>query len=103
MKNNKTVETGTKVTMNIVLYNDVNNKLPDPISYDETWEKLAIYCPNCGKNEVWRDTASGDYYVEELHLCSACDHGFYLPGGVRLELDNRRSKLRLAVLKAKKP
>ena len=41
-------------------------------SYDEVWEPLEIYCPECGEQRVWRDTSEGDYYVGPTYLCSAC-------------------------------
>ena len=41
--------------------------------------KTALFCPNCGDREVWRNADGGDYYVGEQYLCVACKHSFYLP------------------------
>lgn len=49
-------------------------------SYDETWTLDGeLYCPNCGKQEVWVEQGPGDYYVGEGHLCGACRCTFRLP------------------------
>ena|ERR1043166_6425191 len=68
--------------------------------HDESCEKLALYCPNCGEKQVWHEMSEGDYYVGELYLCISCRHGFYLPVGVRSELDNEQGKQRLDALGA---
>lgn len=50
--------------------------------YREPWKKSDLYCPRCGKQEVWFCNDGGDYYVGEQHICINCKSGFYLPGGV---------------------
>ena len=71
---------------------------PPKHAYNETWEKLDLFCPHCGKKEVWHDFAAGDYYVGEQHLCSACGCGFYLPGGVECQLNDEQGNQRLAAI-----
>jgi predicted RNA-binding Zn-ribbon protein involved in translation (DUF1610 family) len=67
-------------------------------SYMEGWEKLELFCPNCGKQSVWHETGPGDYYVDESYLCTSCSHGFYLPGGVNYRGGNEQDKQRLESL-----
>ena len=50
--------------------------------YTEPWEKTELFCPRCGKHEVWFCNNGGDYYVGEKHICTACKGVFYLPDGV---------------------
>ena len=44
-------------------------------SYSEVWEPLEIYCPECGKQRVWREMGEGDYYVGPSYLCAGCGAG----------------------------
>ena len=50
--------------------------------YSEPWEKTDIFCPRCGKQEVWFCNNVGDHYLGEQHICTACKGTFYLPSGV---------------------
>ena len=52
--------------------------------YSEGWSKTNLFCPQCGKREVWANDGPGDYYVDNQYLCLAptCAATFYLPGGV---------------------
>lgn len=52
---------------------------------EEEWEKLSLYCPNCGKQEVWHDTGPGDYYTGERYMCKSCAAVFFLPLGVKTD------------------
>lgn len=90
---------GSVVSMHVNYYNGKTRTH----GYDESWEKLALHCPNCGEKQVWHETSGGDYYVQERYLCTACNHGFYLPGGVRKESDDEQCKQRFEVLKANPP
>ena len=67
-------------------------------SYEEKWEKTELYCPNCGKPEVWHETGGGDYYVGETFICTACRHRFYLPSWVS-PCDEKQDAQRLENLK----
>lgn len=51
-------------------------------SHKETWHREPdLFCPNCGKPEVWAEDGSGDYYVGAEHVCLACGEGFTLQNG----------------------
>lgn len=69
-------------------------------SYGEKWEKIDLYCPKCGKKEVWHDTGPGDIDVDEQHLCTSCSHSFYLPGGVSDTCGHDADEQRLSALRA---
>ena len=66
--------------------------------YEEPWRRQDIFCPKCGKKEVWMCDNGGDYYVGEQYLCVGCEATFYMPGGASTaggEQDEQRlSKLR---------
>lgn len=49
-------------------------------SYPETWCKGALFCPHCGKQEVWEEQGEGDYYVGASFLCIACRYNFTIQG-----------------------
>lgn len=85
--------TGSVVKMHVSYGN------PRTHGCNESWEKLALYCPNCGEKQVWRETSGGDYDVGEQYLCIACNHGFYLPVGVQNELNDEQGRQRLEALK----
>lgn len=62
--------------------------------YAEEWEKLELFCPNCGKQEVWHETGPGDYYANETHLCTACEHSFHLYSGPSGPDDHDKERLK---------
>ena len=43
--------------------------------YVDDWERLEIFCPECGKRAIWRECNEGDYYVGPSYLCSECGGG----------------------------
>jgi transcription elongation factor Elf1 len=45
----------------------------------EEVEKLNLYCPNCGEQEVYSETSEGDYYEGETHYCKNCTYSFTMP------------------------
>lgn len=47
--------------------------------YSETWDLTELYCPHCGKQEVWEEQGGGDYYVGVDYACTACAHIFNMP------------------------
>lgn len=51
-------------------------------SYPETWNKIDMYCPACGKQEVWQEDSAGDYYVGEGYMCAACGSDWTIQGPV---------------------
>jgi hypothetical protein len=51
-------------------------------SHKEVWHReVDLFCPWCGKPEVWAEDGGGDYYVGPAHICLACGEGFTLQGG----------------------
>ena len=46
--------------------------------YIENYEKSDLYCPNCGKKEVWEEQGEGDYYLGPNYYCISCDTGHSL-------------------------
>lgn len=48
-------------------------------SYDYTYEKSDLYCPECGKQEVWIEQGLGDYYEGVGHECTHCGASFTMP------------------------
>lgn len=40
--------------------------------------KSKMYCPNCGKQEIWEEQGSGDYYAGVDYVCTACGSKSYL-------------------------
>lgn len=34
--------------------------------------KSKLYCPNCGKQEVWEEQGGGDYYLGVDYICTSC-------------------------------
>lgn len=50
----------------------------DDYTRQETWEQTDLYCPNCGKREVWNCQENMDYDSGESEcLCTSCKHGGY--------------------------
>ena len=77
----------------------VKFKSPYGHSNEETWKRIDIFCPACGKKEVWREEDWGDYYVGEEYLCTACGASFHLAGGLNNVTELDASKKRLEVIK----
>lgn len=69
-------------------------------AYQETWDKTACFCPHCGKQEVWRETSPGDYYVGPRNLCVACSHGFYIPEPPNDQTKDEQGQQRILALKS---
>lgn len=63
-------------------------------SYEETWELSGeLFCPHCGKRDVWVEQSGGDYYVGQQHLCSECRWTFYLPTIAEANDENDQQRL----------
>ncbi len=63
-----------------------------------------LYCPNCGKKEVWTEQSEGDYYTGATNLCLHCEHYFSIQGPSTIESPNRRRILdQLRAQKTLKP
>jgi len=41
--------------------------------YVKTYVKCVLFCPNCGKQEVWEELGGGDYYLGVDYVCTNCD------------------------------
>lgn len=58
--------------------------------YEEEWTKTEMFCPNCGKQEVWSGDGA-DYYVGTQYLCTNCIHSSYLDGTSKVIEENTLS------------
>lgn len=65
--------------------------------YSEEWETLDLFCPKCGKKDVWHQTCVGDYYVGEIFVCTACKSQSYMPNGLN-GMDDDQGQQRLKKL-----
>ena len=45
----------------------------------ELYELTELYCPLCGKQDVWVETGPGDYYEGPQHACADCGASFTIP------------------------
>jgi len=54
----------------------------------EEWEKVKLFCPKCGEQNVWHETGAGDYYADEQYMCATCGSSFYLTGGINERNEN---------------
>lgn len=61
--------------------------------HSEKWDKLNLFCPNCGKQGVWRKRETGDYYLGEDHVCIECDNEFYLPNNPSLAEGEKKASI----------
>ena len=59
---------------------DVPFGVPPTHKYQETWShEDDLFCPSCGKQEVWSEDGAGDYYEGVSYICVACSTCFTLP------------------------
>lgn len=66
-------------------------------SSEELWNyDKDIFCPSCGKKDVWVSDGPGDYYDGPEHICTACECSFHLNGPGSLD---ETSKQRLEQLR----
>lgn len=56
----------------------VSVKYPLGHSIDFTYEKVDLFCPKCGGNNVWNEAGSGDYYAGTRYACLSCKTYSYL-------------------------
>jgi transposase-like protein len=40
-----------------------------------------LYCPECGKHDVWQEGGEGDYYVGSEYICVDCKSTFTTQSG----------------------
>lgn len=60
--------------------------------YTETWAATDLYCPSCGKKEVWTEEGPADYDDGAKSFCVACGATHYLDrsGPADSEQDKQR-------------
>lgn len=85
----------TRVTFEVMYSKaDNNGRGPGRVfshKYSETWERTLMYCPNCGKQGVWREDSAGDYYLGEGYACLVCENLWTMQRvHSRCEQDNQR-------------
>lgn len=68
--------------------------------YSERWRRIEMYCPNCGKQNVWQEDSAGDYYVGEGYLCTACEHTWTIQGPSAIHENNEQDMQRLRAIRA---
>jgi len=67
--------------------------------YSETWTTDgSLFCPHCGKKEVWVEQGGGDYYVGVQHICTACNWTFHMPNLSDIQPNEESNQQRLAKL-----
>lgn len=69
-----------KKQFDVLYYKDRNGTVNH--QYTERWAKTEVYCPRCGKQEVFANSGGGDYYTGEQHICTACKGTFCFSDGV---------------------
>lgn len=55
------------------------------VAYREMKILTELYCPNCGKRDVWVEDGDGDYYAGPDYGCKACNHCFNMPYGPSID------------------
>ena len=68
--------------------------------YTETWKKIEMYCPSCGKQEVWQEQSSGDYYVGEGYICVDCESCWTIQGPDKIHEKDEQGQQRLNAIPA---
>jgi len=61
-------------------------------TYELSVSPVAMYCPHCGQQDVWKDDGAGDYYVGPTHYCRSCLHiGHYMMEDYSYNLETDQS------------
>lgn len=56
-------------------------KYPSGTIIESDWNKSDLYCPSCGKKEVYEESSGGgDYYCGESHICISCGVWYKIQG-----------------------
>ena len=63
--------------------------------YQETWDRIDYYCPNCGsEGSVWKEQGPEDEDIGNEYICVSCGCSFHLPTGINiLEDDQHKQRL----------
>ena len=56
----------------------VLNEYPNSHHYWTEWKETKLFCPDCGKQNIWAETGPGDYYIGSDFACLKCGHFFYM-------------------------
>ncbi len=56
----------------------VLNEYPNSHHYWVNLEKSDLFCPNCGKQELWQELNEGDYYLGCSYYCISCTNKHHL-------------------------
>lgn len=71
----------------------VLNEYPNSHHYWEDFEKTDLFCPACGKQEVWEEQGAGDYYLGPDFICTACGSDWTMQGPNKREEPNVKGKI----------
>ena len=50
--------------------------LPAKHTYEFRFQISELFCPECGKQDVWIEDSPGDFYVGPEHRCGSCGNEF---------------------------
>lgn len=66
--------------MEIFVRYNINTRTPKGThTYKQSVSPTTLYCPACGKQDVWKDDGAGDYYVGPTFYCRSCKRiGHYM-------------------------
>lgn len=70
----------------------VLNEYPTHHYFNE-YEKTELFCPHCGKQEVWEEQSPGDYYCGPDFICTSCAHNFSIQGPLEMFARNQIKQL----------
>ena len=58
----------------------------------ERWSRdKEMFCPDCGKQEVWVEQSEGDFYVGPLFVCTSCESVWTIQGpGTATNVEQQR-------------
>jgi len=65
--------------------------------YMEEYCLDALYCPDCGKQQIWAEQSPGDYYCGPIYLCAACGCNFTIQGPHHDANDKRIDQIRSGI------
>lgn len=70
---------------------------------DASFHSTEMYCPECGKKDVWQEDGSGDYYEGSAFVCIDCKTVFYMPTCHPVYDDPKFKKLFEMIARARNP
>lgn len=70
--------------------------------YVDEYLKGSVFCPHCGKQDVWEEQGDGDYYCGPDYICASCgdcftmqDSGISEEGNILKKVQQLRSGITL--------